>query len=95
MGFEKVILGRTGLKVTRLGIGSSYGVDESMVEVAMESGVNYFYWGAVHTRQMANGIRKAAKNKRENMVVVVHMGNIFNNAKDRRSCSQACTRPAG
>jgi aryl-alcohol dehydrogenase-like predicted oxidoreductase len=42
MGFDTVTLGRTGLKVTRLGVGSFYGVDAPMVEEAMERGVNYF-----------------------------------------------------
>ena len=43
MGFEKVILGRSGLSVSRLGIGSGYGTNAAMVEEAVDRGVNYLY----------------------------------------------------
>lgn len=74
MAFERTILGRTGLSVSRLGIGSSYGTDQSMLEAAAERGVNYFYWGARRTGKMAKGIRHLAKTKRDDMVVVAHTG---------------------
>ena len=72
MGFERVTLGRTGLSVTRLGISSSYGTDEAMVEEAVARGVNYLYWGALRTGAMARGIRNAARKDRSDLVVVVH-----------------------
>ena len=77
MGFEKVTLGRTGLKVSRLGIASFYGVGAAMVEEAAHRGVNYFYWGALRTRNMANGIRKVAKTRREDIVIVMHTNARF------------------
>jgi aryl-alcohol dehydrogenase-like predicted oxidoreductase len=77
MGFEKVTLGRTGLKVSRLGIASFYGVDAAMVEEAAHRGANYFYWGALRTRNMANGIRKVAKTRREDIVIVMHTNARF------------------
>ena len=40
------ILGRTGLKVGRLGVACSYGAPTAAFEEAFEQGVNYFYWGA-------------------------------------------------
>ena len=43
---ERVILGRTGLEVSRLGIGSGYGIPAAAVEKAFhEKGINYLYWG--------------------------------------------------
>lgn len=72
MGFEKVTLGRTGLSVTRLGVAASYGMDEAMVEEAVERGVNYLWWGALRTQKMARGIRAVAKKQREDLVVVTH-----------------------
>lgn len=72
MGFEKVTLGRTGLSVTRLGVAASYGMDEAMVEEAVERGVNYLWWGALRTQKMARGIRAVAKKHREDLVVVIH-----------------------
>lgn len=74
MAFNKIILGRTGLSVSRLGIGSSYGTDQSMLEAALDKGVNYFYWGARRTGKMGTGIRHLAKTRRDEMVVVVHTG---------------------
>jgi len=72
MGFERVMLGRTGLSVTRLGVAASYGTDEAMVEEAVERGVNYLWWGALRTKKMAQGIRAVARKKREDLVVVMH-----------------------
>lgn len=72
MGFERVTLGRTGLTVARLGIASSYGTNEAMVEEAVEQGVNYLYWGAMRTNAMARGIRNVSRKNREDLVIVVH-----------------------
>ena len=50
---EHVILGRTGLHVSRLGIASGYGVPDHAVERAFhEHGINYFYWGAPRFREL-------------------------------------------
>lgn len=72
MEFKKVKLGRTGLSVTRLGIGSSYGTDEAIVEEAVGRGVNYLYWGAMRTKKMAAGIKKAARENRDKIIIVAH-----------------------
>jgi len=72
MAFERVSLGRTGLRVTRLGVAASYGTNEAMVEAAAERGVNYFWWGALRTKKMARGIKAVARKKREDLVVVLH-----------------------
>jgi predicted aldo/keto reductase-like oxidoreductase len=71
MSFESTLLGRTGLKVSRLGLGVSYGIPTEAVEEAFEGGVNYFYWGAFRMRGMGRAIRHLAKNNREKMVVTV------------------------
>jgi aryl-alcohol dehydrogenase-like predicted oxidoreductase len=72
MAFERVTLGRTGFSVTRLGIASSYGTDEVMVEEAVAHGVNYLYWGALRTRRMAEGIKRVARKKRDDLIIVLH-----------------------
>lgn len=71
MGFEPVVLGRTGLKVSRLGLGVGYGIPTEAVEEAFERGVNYFYWGALRMRGMGRAIRHLAKNNREKMVMTI------------------------
>ena len=72
MGFQRVALGRTGLSVSPIGIASSYGTNEAMVEEAVDRGVNYLYWGALRTRKMARGIRSVARRKRDDLVIVAH-----------------------
>jgi aryl-alcohol dehydrogenase-like predicted oxidoreductase len=72
MAFERVTLGRTGFSVTRLGIASSYGTDEAMVEEAVARGVNYLYWGALRTQRMAEGIKRVARKNRDDLIIVVH-----------------------
>ncbi len=43
---EQATLGRTGLKVGRLGISSSYGAPAAAFEEAFERGCNYFVIGS-------------------------------------------------
>lgn len=72
MGFERVPLGRTGLSVSPIGLASSYGTNEAMVEEAVGRGVNYLYWGALRTKKMARGIRSVARRKRDDLVIIAH-----------------------
>ena len=68
---EKITLGQTGLRVSRLGIGSAYGVSEKACRKAFDLGVNYFFWGSVRTPGMGLAIRDIARTNRENLVVVL------------------------
>jgi aryl-alcohol dehydrogenase-like predicted oxidoreductase len=69
---RRASLGRTGLMVSRLGIGSSYGVDAAAIERAYhEQGVNYLYWGTVRRAAFGEGIRNIARTHRDDLVVVV------------------------
>jgi len=58
---EAVVLGRTGLKVGRLGIASGYGAPTAAIEEAFERGCNYFTWGTV-IKGYSPQIRQALKN---------------------------------
>ncbi len=62
-------LGRTGLEVSRLGLGSSFGAPQSAYERAYERGVNYFYWGSLRKDPMGSAIRNIAKKDRDGLVV--------------------------
>lgn len=69
---EKRALGRTGLKVGRLGIAASYGAPTEAFEEAFDRGVNYFYWGSRRTPAMGEAIRRIVRNgKREELVLVL------------------------
>lgn len=68
--FQRAILGRTGLRVGRLGVASSYGVPAAAVERAFENGVNYFYWGTLRRGGFGQAIRHLAP-QRDRFVLVV------------------------
>jgi len=66
-----VTLGRSGLQVSRLGLGSSYGVSGRDVERAIERGVVYLYWGSRRRDDFGQAIARAARARRERLCVVV------------------------
>jgi len=70
---EPVTLGRTGLKVGRLGISSSYGAPAAAFEEAFEKGCNYFNWGSFikgRSGQMRTAMRNIIRaGKRDQLVV--------------------------
>jgi aryl-alcohol dehydrogenase-like predicted oxidoreductase len=72
---ETVTLGRTGLKVGRLGIASGYGAPPQAIEMAFERGCNYLTWGTFikgYSPHMAEAIRRiAAKGQRDRMVLAM------------------------
>ena len=69
---ERRVLGRTGLSVGRLGVASSFGAPAEAFEEAFERGCNYFYWGSMRRRGMADAIRNlCGRGKRGELVVVV------------------------
>jgi len=64
-------LGQTGLRVSRLGIGSSFTGDPRMIEEAVAEGVNYLYWGSIRRPAFGRAIRDVARRRREGVVVTV------------------------
>jgi aryl-alcohol dehydrogenase-like predicted oxidoreductase len=69
--WNKVVLGRTGLEVMPLGLGSSYGVGRRDVERAIERGIGYVYWGSVQRPGFGAAIAHAARRRRDAVVTVV------------------------
>ena len=68
---EKLPLGQTGLRVSRLGIGSSFGAPTRVIEAAVERGVNYLYWGSIRRPSFGRAMRNLARRKREDVVLTV------------------------
>ncbi|WP_319405505.1 aldo/keto reductase [uncultured Desulfosarcina sp.] len=70
---EKKTLGRTNLKVGRLGISSSFGAPAAAYEEAFERGCNYFTWGTFirgRSGPMRSAIRSiTAAGRRDDLVV--------------------------
>ena len=76
MGFKrKTTLGRTRLKVARLGISSSFGAPAAAFEEAFEQGCNYFTWGTFikgRSSTMKEAIRNIVKKgQRDNLIIAV------------------------
>ncbi len=66
------VLGKTGLKVGRLGVASSYGAPARAFEEAFERGCNYYYWGSLRKRGMFEAIKNICrKGKRDDLIVVI------------------------
>jgi aryl-alcohol dehydrogenase-like predicted oxidoreductase len=63
-------LGRTHLKVGRLGMAASFGVPAAAVERAFERGVNYLYWGTFRRGPFGQALRNL-KPQRDSMVLVL------------------------
>lgn len=64
-------LGRTGLTVSRLGIGSSFGAPASVIERAFERGINYLYWGTIRRPAFGRAMRHLARRHRDELVLTV------------------------
>jgi aryl-alcohol dehydrogenase-like predicted oxidoreductase len=65
------LLGRSGLTVGRLGLGSSFGAPAGAYEQAFDHGCNYFYWGSLRRTGMGEAIRHLASLHRDRIVVVL------------------------
>ncbi len=86
---EHVTLGRTGLRVSRLGIGAGYGISAAACEKAFhEHRVNYFYWSLTRRAGMRKAIRNLAPKHRDDLVIVVqtydHFGPMMESMFDRQ-----------
>jgi predicted aldo/keto reductase-like oxidoreductase len=70
---ETRVLGRTGLKIGRLGIASGYKAPTAAIEEAFERGSNYFTWGTVvkgYSPQMCRALKNiVAKGQRDRLVL--------------------------
>ncbi|MBZ0253425.1 MAG: hypothetical protein K8I02_08810 [Candidatus Methylomirabilis sp.] len=72
MGFEEqIVLPHTDLRVGRVGLGSSFGVDADDMEEAFDHGVNFFYWGSIRRPRFGKGIRRLARRDRSKIVVAL------------------------
>jgi aryl-alcohol dehydrogenase-like predicted oxidoreductase len=69
MTLERVPLGRTGLMVSRIGLGASYPAPTSAYERAFERGINYFYWGSRRSPLMGDALRGLLPRHRDDIVL--------------------------
>jgi aryl-alcohol dehydrogenase-like predicted oxidoreductase len=69
--WQTAVLGRTGIRTSRLGLGSTFGLSTADIHHAFERGVRYFYWGSVRRPAFGVGVRELARTHRDEMTVVV------------------------
>ena len=69
--WNTAVLGRTGIRTSRLGLGSSFGLSTADMHHAFERGVRYFYWGSIRRPAFGQGVRELARHHRDEMTVVV------------------------
>ena len=98
---EPTVLGRTGLRVGKLGVASSYGVPAAAVEKAYhEYGVNYLYWGSLRRSGLRDAIRNLASSNRKGIVVVTTQVDakgwpkLFEDAVISEAITDRLTKPA-
>jgi aryl-alcohol dehydrogenase-like predicted oxidoreductase len=69
---DRTVLGKTGLQVSRLGIGAGYGVPASAVEKAYhEFGINYMYWSLSRRGGMKAALRTLQAQHRDDLVIAI------------------------
>src|SRR5271169_4751499 len=68
--WKTTTLAKTGWKVGRLGLASSYGANEHCVQMAFERGVNYLYWGSMRTAKFGLGLRSLRSRRNEFRLVI-------------------------
>lgn len=68
---ERTGFGRTGLRVSRLAIGSSYGIGGADLERAYERGINFFFFGLRRRGAFAAGVRALVPKHREDLVLAI------------------------
>ncbi|HSP06095.1 MAG TPA: hypothetical protein VLR94_02910 [Acidobacteriota bacterium] len=70
MESKTTILGKTGLRVSRIAVGSSYGIGTAGLLEAFDQGINFFYFGSRRTQAMADAIRQLAGRRKELVIAI-------------------------
>ncbi len=63
-------LGKTGLSVSAIALGSSYGVGGRDIERAFDHGVNAFLYGSLRRPGFARGVRALAKHREKTVIAI-------------------------
>lgn len=66
---EQVSLGRTGMRVGHLGIGTAYGLDAHGIQSAVERGANFLFWGSYRRSSIPKALKTLGPARRGEMVI--------------------------
>ena len=78
-------LGKTGLKVNRIGLSASYRPGKKTIFKAVDEGLNYFFCFGIDT-QMHAAIRDVLRHDREKFVIASGGGNLYYTSQNLRKC---------
>ena len=77
MAFERINLGKTGLKTSRLAIGVGYHPSAKALAWAVENGINYIFWGSIKFRVVPKALKLLGKNRDKAIIAVPCYGHKF------------------
>ncbi len=83
--FTHTILGKTGLKVHRVGLSASYRPGKKTIYKAVDEGLNYFFCFGIDT-QMLSAMRDVLKHDREKYVIASGGGNLIYTSQNLKKC---------
>lgn len=82
--FKHAVLGRTGLKVCRLGLAGTYRPGKEAIHKALDAGINYFFFFGIDT-QLIKVLRDAIPaRRREDFVLASGGGNLILKSQNLR-----------
>lgn len=92
--FTHSVLGRTGLRVFRLGLSASYRPGKEAVHYALDAGINYFFCYGFDG-QMTRTLREVFKTRRDGLVVSTGAYNLLVGHPDLRRTLEKRLRQLG
>ena len=75
-----------GQTAHRLGLATSYGIDEAGLQVGLDAGLNYLFHTPIAARKLAPGVRRALQRDRERLVIATGPTVGFFGGSVRRGC---------
>lgn len=78
-------LGKTGLRVNRIGLSASYRPGKKTIYKAVDEGLNYFFCFGIDN-QMLSVLRDVLKNNREKFVIASGGGNLIYTSQNLKKC---------
>ena len=83
--FTHTTLGKTGLKVNRIGLSASYRPGKKTIYKAVDEGLNYFFCFGIDTH-MLSAMRDVLKRDREKYVIASGGGNLIYTSQNLKKC---------
>ncbi len=79
--FHNTVLGRTRLKLSRIGLSASYRPGKKTIFRAVDEGLNYFFCFGIDN-QMHSALREILKSDREKYVIASGGGNLYHTSQN-------------